>query len=262
MNEENPVQGINSIGDTSQPTPGAISLEGRQDVEAGAAGTPAMARGAENPSGSPNSPPYYSDRKELLLKMYDQMFADINRQLTVIWQSIAVVVGAFAIFALAEKQIISTDIASALVIIITGWSIAHLYDAAYWYNRNLVIIANIERQFLNKDDLKQIHYYFGKHRGDNKMITQLRIQYAFGCGIAFIVLIQHFLTRVFPGIGEEWSTFDAQRILPYLTLLVSIYFLSEIRSHRITSYNEFIQNSPGIEVRAEGIRYGVGHGFQ
>jgi hypothetical protein len=32
---------------------------------------------------------------------------------------------------------------------------------SYWYNRNLVIIANIERQFLGR---KEIHYYFGKHR--------------------------------------------------------------------------------------------------
>jgi hypothetical protein len=61
---------------------------------------------------------------------------------------------------------------------------------SYWYNRNLVIIANIERQFLGR---KEIHYYFGKHRKKSAMITHLKIQYARGLGIAtlFIFLPLH-----------------------------------------------------------------------
>ena len=43
------------------------------------------------------------DRKEFLLKMYDQMFNDINTHILVVWQSVGVVVGAFAVFALARK---------------------------------------------------------------------------------------------------------------------------------------------------------------
>ena len=46
------------------------------------------------------------DRKEFLLKMYDQMFNDINTHILVVWQSVGVVVGAFAVFALVEKNII------------------------------------------------------------------------------------------------------------------------------------------------------------
>ena len=53
---------------------------------------------------------------------------------------------------------------------------ANLIDSSYWYNRNLVIIANIERQFLELKDLKEIHYYFGAHRPKNKMITHLKVQ--------------------------------------------------------------------------------------
>ena len=40
------------------------------------------------------------DRKTFLMEMYRQMFADINRQMTVVWQAVSVVVGAFALLAL------------------------------------------------------------------------------------------------------------------------------------------------------------------
>ena len=122
--------------------------------------------------------PEQTNREKFLLHMYDQMLNDINRHIIVVWQSISVLVGAFAIFALAEKQVISVDVASALLILIAGWSLAHHLDASYWYNRNLAIIANIEKQFLSSGDLSEIHYYFGSHRPNNKMITHLRIQLA------------------------------------------------------------------------------------
>jgi hypothetical protein len=125
-----------------------------------------------------------TEREELLLKMYDQMFNDINRHIMVVWQSVGVVVGAFAIFSLVEKNVVSLDIAVSVVLLLCAWLHAHLLDAAYWYNRNLVIIANIERQFLKREDLKNIHYYFGAHRPKNKMIEHLRIQVALGNGLS------------------------------------------------------------------------------
>jgi hypothetical protein len=202
-----------------------------------------------------------SPRQKLLLQMYDQMFNDINRHIMVVWQSVGVLVGAFAIFALAEKQVVSIDVAAALIILIAGWQLAHLYDAGYWYNRNLAIIANIERQFLGKSDLKEIHYYFGKHRPDNAMITHLRIQFMLGLGVASLVIIFHFLNRVLPGIGTPWTTFHFQPTLPYLTAAVMAVYLFRLRRQRNASYEEFIKNSGGIDVEATGIEYGVGHGF-
>jgi hypothetical protein len=50
-----------------------------------------------------------------------------------------------------------------------------VYDASYWYDRNLGIIANIERQFLTKNNLNDIQYYFAEHRPTSKMLTHLRI---------------------------------------------------------------------------------------
>jgi hypothetical protein len=139
-------------------------------------------------------------RKGFLLRMYDQMFNDIDTHILVVWQSVGVVVGAFAVFALVEKNIIPIDYACSLMVMLSAWLIAHLYDASYWYNRNLVIIANIERQFLTASDLKDIHYYFGKHRAKSAMLTHLKIQYWLGTGIALLFTCYHFATRVLPGI--------------------------------------------------------------
>lgn len=200
------------------------------------------------------------DRQELLLKMYDQLFNDINRHIVVIWQSIGVLVGAFAIFALVEKNVISIDLASAIIVLLSAWLISHLYDAAYWYNRNLAMIANIERQFLVKDDLKHIHYYFGKHRPANSMLTHLRIQYALGVGLCGMVLIYHFVRRICPNIDMNFKENNLALVLPYLVLLASLLFLRWIKNNRRKSYQEFLDNSPGIEVDTSGIKYGVGHG--
>ena len=127
-------------------------------------------------------------RSDFLIAMYNQMMNDINRHIVVVWQSVSVLVGAFAAWSLIEKKIISLDIAATLIVIIAIWVIAHVYDAAYWYNRNLVIIANIERQFLTKKDLKEIHYYFGAHRSKTSMLTHLQLQLFLALGVAGLVL--------------------------------------------------------------------------
>lgn len=201
------------------------------------------------------------DRREFLLEMYRQMMNDINRHITVVWQSVGVVVGAFAIFALVEKKVMSLDIAATTVVVLCAWLLAHLLDASYWYNRNLAIIANIERQFLQQSDLRDIHYYFGKHRPDNKMISHLRIQGGLGAGLAIVVVLYHFLERVLPGMSASCSLIDPVRALPYVAAVVALYWLSRLRQTKDAGYAEFVKNSPGIDIDAAGISYGVGHGF-
>jgi hypothetical protein len=199
-------------------------------------------------------------RKEFLLKMYDQMFNDINTHILVVWQSVGVMIGAFAIFALAEKGVLSIDVATTLIVLIASWLLAHLQDASYWYNRNLVIIANIERQFLVGSDLRDIHYYFGAHR-PNRMISHLKIQYAFGVSMAFIMLLLHFITRVVPGWSGPMSNSGTQRTLPYVVSIGAGIYLARLARRRRAAYAEFVRNSPGAAVNPEGITYGVGHGF-
>jgi hypothetical protein len=123
----------------------------------------------------------------------------------------------------------------------------------------LVIIANIERQFLNVSDLKDIHYYFGKHRAKSAMLTHLKIQYWLGIGIALLFAFYHFATRVLPGIHQPPRNFEFSRSLPYVFIVLSFLLLWRLRSNRIESYEEFLRNSPGVAVRTTGITFGVGH---
>ncbi|ENM5724691.1 hypothetical protein V4V56_000599 [Vibrio mimicus] len=199
-------------------------------------------------------------REELLLKMYDQMFNDINRHIMVVWQCVGVLIGAFAIFALVEKKVVSLDIAASIVLLLCFWLMCHLLDAAYWYNRNLVIIANIERQFLQIDDLKKIHYYFGKHRPDNVMIEHLRIQFYLGVGLALIVMGYHFTERVVPGMDQPMTNFEPIRAIPYILVLIAIFYVWNLAKKLNDKYQEFMTNSPGIDVDTGATVYGVGHG--
>lgn len=203
-----------------------------------------------------------SGRQDLLLRMYDQMFNDINRHINVIWQPITLVFSSLALLAAGTKDIISIDIAEALIILLVGWLIATLYDSTYWYNRNLAIIANIERQLLKQSDLRHIHYYFGKHRAPNSMLTHIRIQWWLGLGIGVFVLLHHFLSEALtmcpyistPHVDIRWEAF-----LPYLAALVAFFVCNRVRKQRIASYEEFLTNSPGLEIDTTGINYRVGH---
>jgi hypothetical protein len=200
------------------------------------------------------------DRRTFLLEMYREMFADINRHITVVWQSVGVVIGAFALFSLSEKQIMPLDIAISLIVMLCGWLYAHMLDAGYWYNRNLVIIANIERQFLLGSDQKDIQFYFGKHRSDgNKMISHLRIQASLGIGVGILVILFHFFDRVLPGMSAQVSHFDVQRTLPYVVSLAVLIFGYRFGKDRDDAYQSFLSNSPGITVDNQGIVYGPGH---
>lgn len=200
------------------------------------------------------------DRRTFLLEMYRQMFADIDRHMTVVWQSVSVLIGAFALFALVEKNIVPLDVAISLIILLCAWLISHMLNAAYWYNRNLVIIANIERQFLDNSDKHDILFYFVKHRSDkNKMITHLRIQSSLGIAIAILVLIFHLSNRVFPGFSSDLSHFDATRTFPYLIFAGSIIYCRKLQTKGRESYQNFLKNSPGVSVDDSGIVWGSGH---
>lgn len=200
-----------------------------------------------------------SRRDEFLVEMYRQMFNDINRHIMVIWQSIGLLIGAFAIFALVAQKVISPDIATSIIVLLVCWYFAHLIESSYWYNRNLVIIANIERQFLVKEDLRDIQYYFGKHRA-NKMIKHLQIQAALGWGLLFVVLIYHFSTRVWPGLSLPKGDFQILRALPYFFVLLSAICICYLIHDRNKAYTAFLNESPGKAVDTTDVNYnGAGH---
>ena len=198
-------------------------------------------------------------RDEFLVEMYRQMMNDINRHIMVVWQSVSVLVGALAFFALVEKNIVSLDTAAAIVLMLCGWLYCHLVDASFWYNRNLVIIANIERQFLRQTDLREIHPYFGQHRG-SKAITHLRLQGYLAYGLGALVLLWHFGERVWPNLLIANAVFDPPRSLPYLVAIAAaVIGRKEVLKAR-EKYKTFLSNSPGIDVDSRDIDYSVGHG--
>jgi hypothetical protein len=200
------------------------------------------------------------DRKTFLMEMYRQMFADINRQMTVVWQAVSVVVGAFALLALVEKNIVPLDVAVSLIVILSAWMYAHMLDGGYWYNRNLVIIANIERQFLLPTDLRDIQFYFGKHRSKiNRMISYFKIQAGLALAISGLVLAFHSFVQVVPGFGLPMSDFQPSRMLPYLAAVACIVTCLFFAKDRRESYENFRENSPGIEVDTSGVVFGPGH---
>ncbi len=201
-------------------------------------------------------------RDEFLIKMYEQMFNDIDRHHKIVWQVIGVLIGSFAFIALAEKNIIPIDIAVSIIILLALWVMAHVYDSNYWYNRNLVIISNIERQFLKKEDLKEIQYYFGEHRDKNALQTSLKLQLYVSWAIVIIFLLYHFFTVIYPGFDIKWANaeLDFLKILPYSVTIVFYYRLVKwIQDKRSKDYLEFLENSPGIEIDTTGINYGGGH---
>jgi hypothetical protein len=198
-------------------------------------------------------------RSDFLIAMYNQMMNDINRHIVVVWQSVTALLGAFAAWSLIEKKIISLDIAATLIVLIAIWVIAHVYDAAYWYNRNLVIIANIERQFLKQTDLREIHYYWGKHRGTNSMLTHLRLQRALAVGIALLVLGVQFFQTIIPLFPTKFAAAELQNFLPWAVAIVGIVIWWNRHELAREKYREFLRNSPGKPVDTSGIEYGVGH---
>jgi len=198
-------------------------------------------------------------RKEFLMKMYEQMCNEINRHILTVWQSVSALLGAVAIVALTGKELITLDMAAALLILNSIWLLYHVLDANYWYNRNLAIVSNIERQFLSKEDLKNIHYYFGRHRESNSILTNLRIQLWLGFMIAALALAYHLFVRILPNIVIKITGFEVTSILPYLLAGYGIFKLWTFRDKRNRDYKEFIVNSPGIQVDDSGISYGGGH---
>lgn len=195
------------------------------------------------------------DRKQFLIHMYNQLFNDINRHIMVIWQSIVVLTGAFAALVLQAKALIPVNISTTMIILIVSWLIAHLYDSSFWYNRNLVIIANIEKQFLKESDIQFIHFYFGKHRPKNKMISHLKIQYIFAIAIALLAIFNHLYTEI-----SNICSCNLFSLLPYVTAVICILWLYNFKKDTDVKYKEFVSLSPGIAINTKDIDYGSGHG--
>lgn len=201
------------------------------------------------------------DRKELIINLYNQLWNSINIRTTAIWNSVGLFTGAFAVLALTGNNILSLDIAASLLIMICGWYLANIIDVSFWYNRNLVIIANIEKEFFEKDDLRKIHPYFGSHRPKNRMINNFKVQFALGIGIASIFIILHFLKEVLPNIDFNIEKIHLVGYMPYLITFCVCIYLVNFKKRTNRNYKNFVNNAPGIDVDSSSIEYDEQHGF-
>jgi hypothetical protein len=179
-------------------------------------------------------------REEFLLHIYDQAHDNINRQFGYVWQSAGLVAAVFGVFAFAEEKHVPLELPTILFVIVAAWYLAHVIDANLWFNRNLLIIANIERTFLLKSDLRNIHHFFEAHRPRNKMLGHLRIQVALVTALDVFVLWWHHTKRIAePQCVPPW------RYSPYavfcLSALVLVWFWSESKAH----YELLRSKSPG-----------------
>lgn len=203
-----------------------------------------------------------NDRKELLINLYNQLWNSINVRTTAIWNSVGLFTGAFAVLALTGNNIISLDIAASLIIMICGWYLANIIDVSFWYNRNLVIISNIEKEFFEKDDLRKIHSYFGSHRPNNRMIYHFKVQFFLGVGIGLIFIILHFLKEVLPNIDFDIEKVRLQGYMPYLIALCVSIYLIRFKARTNRNYSNFVSSSPGIDIDSSDINYDDQHGFK
>jgi len=188
-----------------------------------------------------------SRKDDFLLAMYRETWGNINRHILVVWQSVAALLGAFAVLALIEKKVLPIDLACALLVLICAWVGAHVIDSNYWFARNLIIITNIERQFLDMMQGRLIHPYFLKDRPPS-MLDHLYVQACLAGGVLALVIGWHFFTRVTPGFASPLSNFDPARVLPYLVFIVSAGCLMRLRKKQKKATAWLIRESPGAPV--------------
>lgn len=184
-------------------------------------------------------------RDEFLLEMYKQVSNHLNRHIVGNWQFLGVLAGAVGFLALVDKKILSLDYAASIVIAICAWLVANSLDASNWFNRNINIISNIERQFLTLKDIKEIHPYINVHKDPGSIISFFKIQIGLGIAISTLILLYHFYETVLPYIGCPYTELQFVKCLPYMTEVLAIFLCCKLWKKYQAHDKYFEDNSPG-----------------
>lgn len=189
-------------------------------------------------------------RNEFLLEVYRQCSAHLDRHVLIPWQSVGVIGAALAVF-LLKKQFDSSseelDYVLTVAVLLCAWLCANLYDANNWFDRNLHIIANVERQFLSSSDLKEIHPFFGEHRFQRsghkvRLLRHFMIQLAMTIGIWVLVLAFHYSQRL---VGVSGTGLCSVRSLPYVATVLGAIFVFWIRGKTAADTAKLFNAAPG-----------------
>lgn len=188
------------------------------------------------------------DRKEFLLAMYKELFNNIDRHISLSWQSISIVASFLTAFILTEKFKVPSLITVFFLIVVIAWTIARLIDAEHWYERNIHIISNIEKIFLTeKDDDKHIHFYFKYNRTKKNKLESVLIQ-SFASTILWMISLGYYVWRIPKSIKENSYMFDpSQEIIFLITFSVMVAILLYIYSqNNIRAIETLRTKSPGL----------------
>src|SRR5690606_14260481 len=116
------------------------------------------------------------ERAEFLRTMYSELWDNINRHVLVVWQPTVVLSTAFVAMLLRDADLLQPDFGTALMITASAWVVAHTLDASSWFNRNLAILRNIEREFLIEADIRRIQPFFARDHRAPKLAEYFLIQ--------------------------------------------------------------------------------------
>lgn len=95
-------------------------------------------------------------RDQFLLHLYDNLWDSIDRSELGVWQFVGLNAALFTIIALIYTEKLSTEVAGAFGMIIVFWGMNIVINAGWWFNHNLNIIRNIEREFFDPADYGRI----------------------------------------------------------------------------------------------------------
>jgi hypothetical protein len=183
-------------------------------------------------------------RDVFLLEMYKQCSAHLNRHVSAMWQCIAAALAVGATLRMDETGS-PFDYAVTLAVLLCTWLIASNLDASAWFNRNITIIANIERQFLERTDAMLVHALFLRPHDPGKIITHFRIQIVMAVAVVVIVLIIHFSRRLASHVCLSVSNVEISSFLPYLAAGCSIFLLRFMYRRQTEAQRKLNEESPG-----------------
>jgi len=177
-------------------------------------------------------------KREFLINIYNQAFNNINRHITIVWQSVSILVASFVSIVFTEKYEVSIYLSYMILSFYITWMMAHLYDSNHWYTRNIHIVTNIERYFLKKKDKKNLHFFFTKHLKPRHVADTFQIQIYFARAIW---VVSYFYVNYKASLKADINFFFISTLLTFFC-----YFLVHLqRKKNEQNIKELIEKSPG-----------------
>jgi hypothetical protein len=180
----------------------------------------------------------YDRRDEFLLKMYEAFWNNITRAEDAAWKLLATYTALFAGLALAFTVVGPLGFA-VLVTLFSFLAIALSLNANLWFVRNIGLIANLEKEFLNKQDYGVlIPEPWGKDKVPFFSLKRFE---------AWWVFVPVYLAVAVVTIEVLWSQFSCAQALVVALLFVSCMFLTIAYGWHLNSrHDALIRGAPGV----------------